>query len=89
MELFKGRESKNHRRVWVGKDLKNLPVPTSLLGAGTPFTRPGSSRLHPALSTSRMGHPQLLLSRREGWGGFTRLGYLFPACEKESILKMY
>lgn len=34
-----GRErSQNHTLVWVGRDLKDLRVPTPCHGAGTPFT---------------------------------------------------
>ena len=34
--------------VWVGRDLKDLLVPTPLLWAATPSTRPGCSKTHPA-----------------------------------------
>ena len=37
-----------HRIVWVGRDLKDHLVPTPSPWAGTPSTRPGCSKPHPA-----------------------------------------
>ena len=52
----------NHRAVWGGRDLKDHLVPTSLPWAGTPATRPGCPKPHPAWpwTLPGMGHPQLL-----------------------------
>lgn len=40
-------ESQNRRKIWVGKDLKDLLVPTPLLQAGISPTRSGCPWLHP------------------------------------------
>jgi len=55
-------DSLNHRMVWVGRDLKDHLVPTTLPWAGTPYTRPGCSELHPTCPWTfpRRGQPQLL-----------------------------
>lgn len=39
--------------IWVGRDIKEHLVPTSLLWAEIPPTRPGSSNPHPTLNASR------------------------------------
>ena len=47
--------------VWVGRDLKDHLVPTPLPWAGTPSTRPGCSKSHPAWpwTLPGRGQPQL------------------------------
>lgn len=40
-------ESKNHRMVWDGRNLKNFLVPTLLLWVQTPLIRSDCSKLHP------------------------------------------
>jgi len=48
--------------VWVGRDLIDHLVPTPLLWAGTPSTRPDCSEPHPTWPWALLGrgHPQLL-----------------------------
>jgi len=41
-------ESQNHKMAWVEKDLKGHLVSTPLLWAGSPTTRAGLPRGHPA-----------------------------------------
>jgi len=55
-------ELQNHRKVWVGRDLKDHLLPTPLPWAGTPCTRPGCSEPHPTWpwALSGKGQPQLL-----------------------------
>ena len=54
--------SENHGMVWVGRDLRDPSVPTSLPQARTPPTRPRCPRPHPTRpwTPPGMGHPQLL-----------------------------
>jgi len=55
-------ESRSHRVVWVGRDLKDHLIPTPLPWAGTPSTRPGCSEPHPTWpwTLPGRGQPQLL-----------------------------
>jgi len=48
--------------IWVGRDLVGHLVPIPLPWAGTPSTRPGCSKPHPAWPSALpgRGHPQLL-----------------------------
>jgi len=52
--------------VRVGRDLKDHLVPTPLTWAGTPSTRSGFSKPHPAWpwTLPGRGHPQLLWATR-------------------------
>jgi len=43
-------ESQNCRMVWVGRELIDYVVPTSLPWAGTPSVRPDFSKPHPTWS---------------------------------------
>jgi len=53
---------KNHRMVWVRRDLKDHPVPTPLPWAGTSSIRPGCSKPHPTWpwTLPERRQPQLL-----------------------------
>ena len=55
-------ESWNHRMACVEKEHNDHPVPTPLLCAGSPTTRPGCPEPHPAWPwmPPGMGHPQPL-----------------------------
>jgi len=55
-------ESQNHGTVWVGRDLTDYLVSTSLPWAGTLSARPGCSKPHPTRSSTLPGrrHPQRL-----------------------------
>ena len=55
-------ETYNDRMVWVGRHLRDRPVPTPLPWAGTPSTRPGFSKTKPTWPWALLGrgHPQLL-----------------------------
>lgn len=45
--IHKDAFSQNHRVFWVGRELKDHLVLTALPRAGTPFARPGCSKLYP------------------------------------------
>jgi len=53
-------KSQTHRMAWVGKDHNDHVVPTPLLCAGVPTTRPGCPEPHPVWPwmPPGMGHPQ-------------------------------
>lgn len=46
--------------VWVGRELKDHPVPTPLPWVGTLFSRPSCLDLHPSQPAPGMGHPLFL-----------------------------
>jgi len=47
-KILSHEESKSHRMVWLGRDLKVILISTPLPQAGTPSTRPGYSKSHSA-----------------------------------------